>query len=159
MENKKILNPKISLKKADFSDIEFLWYLRNQPDVYKYFRQARPVEWEEHVSWITPIILGFSNKELFIIENLKTPVGQIRIDYLNPKEAEISISILKEFRGKGFAAAAVKLAATKTKKQGRKQHLTAEVHKDNVASQELFKKSNFKLKKEKEKHFIYEYEE
>ena len=159
MKDKKEYHSNVSLRKADFSDIEFLWYLRNQPDVYKYFRQARPVEWQEHILWITPVILGFSNKELFVIENSKKPVGQIRIDYLNPKEAEISISILKEFRGRGFAAAAVRLAAATTKKQGRKQRLTAEVHKKNIASQELFKKLNFKLKKEKEKHFLYEYQE
>ncbi len=152
-------NSRISLRKADFSDVEFLWYLRNQPDVYQYFRQARPVPWEEHIFWITPVISGLSNKDLFVIEDSKKRIGQIRIDYLNDKEAEISISILKEFRDRGFAAQSVILAAEETKRLGRKQTLTAEVHKENIVSQKLFEKLNFKLKAEKEKHFIYEFQE
>jgi len=56
---------KISLRKANFSDIEFLWYLRNQPDIYRYSRANRTISWREHIDWIIPIILGKSNKGTF----------------------------------------------------------------------------------------------
>ena len=145
MENKS----KISLRKANFNDIEFLWYLRNQADVYKYSRQSRTINWKEHISWIMPIILGLSNKELFIIENSKIPIGQVRCDYKNHKEVEVSISLLKEFWGKGFATRSLKSIIKQIKKQGKVQRLIAEVNKNNITSQKLFEKLNFKLKGQK----------
>jgi len=133
---------KIILRKAGFSDIEFLWYLRNQPDVYKYSRENRPVSWEKHIQWILPIILGVSNKEIFVIQSQKVPIGQIRFDYKNHKEAEISISILKEFQGRGFATKVLGLAI---KKQKKVKLLTAEIHKSNLPSMKLFEKLGFKF--------------
>lgn len=140
---------KISLKKTNFSDIEFLWYLRNQPDVYKYSKENRPVPWKEHINWISPIILEMSNKNLFVIKNLKTPIGQIRFDWLNSEEAEISISILKEFQKKGFAAKSLDLAIKKIEKQKKAKKITAEIHKNNISSIKLFEKLNFKFKEKK----------
>ena len=137
---------KISLRKINFSDIEFLRCLRNQPDVYKYSRNSWPISWQEHIKWISPIISGTGNKELFVIKNLKTPIGQVRFDFQNNGEAEVSISILKEFWGRGFAARALSLAL---KKQKKAKKIIAEIHKDNIASIKLFEKLNFKLKEKK----------
>ncbi len=136
----------ISLKKADFSNIEFLWYLRNQSYVYKYSRQNRPVSWKEHINWILPIVLGINNKrELFTIKNSTTPIGQIRIDYNNQNEAEVSISTLKEFQRKGFAKQALNLVIKKIKKKKMVKILMAEIHKENLVSIKFFEKFNFKL--------------
>jgi len=136
----------ISLKKADFSDIEFLWYLRNQPETYRYSYQSDKVNWEEHINWITPVILGLNNKELFIIKDKEIPVGQVRLD----DKVKISISILKEFQGKGFASQALGLAIKD------RQRLIADINKENTASIRLFEKLNFKLKEEKGEWFTYE---
>src|SRR3989344_5401489 len=130
----------ISLKKADFSDIEFLWYLRNQPDSFKYSKIKKPVNWQEHIRWIMPIILGQNNKELFVIKSLETPTGQIRFDRQKNKEAEVSISILKDFWGKGFATESLGLAIEEAKKENKISLLTAVIHKENLDSQKLFKK-------------------
>jgi RimJ/RimL family protein N-acetyltransferase len=143
------ISSKLSLRKINFSDIEFLWYLRNRPDVYKYSRINRAVSWKKHIDWILPILLEISNKELLIIKNLQIPIGQVRFDYRNPKEAEISISILKRFRGKGFAMKALNLAIRKIKKQNKAKLLIAVTHKKNIPSQKLFKKLNFILKEKK----------
>jgi RimJ/RimL family protein N-acetyltransferase len=105
--------PKITIRKANFSDIEFLWYLRNQPDLYKSFKNSRPVSWEKHLSWLIPTILGIAPRNIFVIQKSNIPVGQIRIDY---KTFDISISILEEFRGKDFAKKALKEAIKKIKK-------------------------------------------
>jgi len=138
------------LKKADFSDIEFLWYLRNQSETYRYSRQNQAVNWKEHIDWILPIVLGISNKELFIIKNLETPIGQIRFDRMKNKKAEISISILKEFQGKGFAAKSLSLAIKQGQKENKTKSLIAVIHKENLGSQKLFEKLDFKLKEKKQ---------
>jgi len=142
-------SPKISLTKAGFSDIEFLWYLRNRPDVYRYSRQNRAISWKEHIQWITPVILGMSNKDIFIIENLETPIGQIRFDYPNQNEAEVSISILKEFRGKSFGRKAFEVAKRKIKNEKKLRKLIAEIHRENLSSVTFFEKLGFKFKTKK----------
>lgn len=140
---------KISLKKANFSDIEFLWYLRNKPETYKYSRQNQIIGWKEYIEWILPIVLGTSNKDLFVIKNLKTPIGQIRFDWMKNKKAEISMSILKEFQGKGFATETLKLAIKEVKRQKKIKRLIAEIHKKNLSSIKLFERLSFKLKTQK----------
>jgi len=142
----------ISLRKVNFSDIEFLWYLRNQSDVYKHFRKARPVSWREHIDWITPIILGVSSRNVFIIQKSGIPVGQIRFDY---KTSDIGISILKEFRCGGIATKALALAIKKIKKQKGVKKIIAEINKDNLSSIKLFEKSGFKFKTKKGKWLKY----
>jgi len=149
-------NAKVCLEKISFSDIEFLWYLRNQPGVYKYSRRKRIVSWKEHVSWILPIILGESNKELFIIKNSQVPIGQIRFDYRNKNDAEISISIYNKFQAKGLAKEALSLAIKKIKNRKRIEKLTAEINKKNLSSIKLFEKLEFELKNKKDKWLIYE---
>lgn len=135
---------KISLRKAGFQDIEFLWYLRCQPEVFKYFRTPEIAPWEDHLNWIMPVLLGFTNKELFVIEYSEKPVGQLRFDY-EEESAEISISLLKEFWGKGIGTQALRLAVKWAKKSKKAKQLLAELHQDNVASQKLFEKSGLKL--------------
>ena len=130
----------ITLKKAEFLDIEFLWYLRNRKETKEFSMVSGKVKWDEHVNWILPILLGVSNKQVFIIKNLRTPIGQIRFDYKGRDEAEISISILKEFWGKGFALMAI---VSGIKKQKDIKRFTATIHKDNLPSANLFKKVNF----------------
>ncbi|MCL5011092.1 MAG: GNAT family N-acetyltransferase [Patescibacteria group bacterium] len=137
---------KIKLKKADFSDIEFLWHLRNsQPEVFRFFQTNRVIEWQEHVSWIMPIILGLNEKRLFVVCQNKTPIGQVRFDAKENQQAVVSIAILKEFQGRGVGKAALKLLIKQTKKAGMKT-LLAEIHQENIASQKLFEKLGFALK-------------
>lgn len=135
----------ISLKKVDFSDVEFLWYLRNQAEVYQYARQNRVVGWEEHINWITPLILGLSSKKLFVIKKQDLSIGQIRFDCLSKDEVEISISILKEFQGKGFAKSAFEKALKELEKNGGSQILVAVINKKNGRSIKFFEKLGFKL--------------
>jgi len=136
---------KISLRKANFSDIEFLWYLRNQPYVYKYSFQSKPVDWKEHINWIIPNILGLGNKRIFIIEVFGLPVGQARIDYLNKKETEVSISILKEFHGKGIATEALKKVIRFLRRDRKVKVVIAQMDKSNLPSISLFEKLGFKF--------------
>lgn len=145
-------NTKISLREINFSDIEFLWYLRNQPDIYKRFRNSQPISWEKHIQWILPVILGLSNKEIFLIRIRKIPIGQIRFDY---QTSDISISVLKEFQEKGIASKALNLAIKKIKEEKEVKKIIAEIDKDNLPSIKLFEKLGFSFKKRKGKWLKY----
>lgn len=145
----------VSLRSANLNDVMFLWYLRNQPDVYKYFKTAESVPLEQHINWIMPIVLHQGNKIiLFIIENDAVPVGQIRLDCLDGK-AQISISILNEFRGRGIAREALKSTIEKIKTQVEVNAIIAEIHEDNLSSVNLFTKSNFKFQGKDERWLKY----
>lgn len=142
-------NNKISLNKASSHDIEFLWYLRNCPDIYKYFKQARKISWSKHIEWILPVISGKSNKILYVIKKSKILIGQIRFDYLSPTKAEISISVLKEFRNKGIAKKSIEEAIKLIKKERKLEIISAKIHKENIPSQKLFESLGFKTKNKK----------
>ncbi len=148
---------KISLKKVSFSDIEFLWYLRNQPDVYRYARQNRTVKWEEHIKWIIPILLGIVPKSLFIIQKKSLPIGQIRFDCQKNGSAEISIAVLKEFRGGGVGTKSFKKAIKLFEKEREVKDIIAKVHKNNIPSQKFFEKLSFKLKEKRGRWLKYIY--
>ncbi|NQU82941.1 MAG: GNAT family N-acetyltransferase [Parcubacteria group bacterium] len=146
--------PNINLRKADASDTKFLWELRCQPEVFQYFRTPEPVEWESHIKWIDPVLEGKTNKELFIIQAEEERVGQVRFDY-EENEAEVSISIIKEFWGKGIGSLALELAIKQAQKNEKITTLLAEIHKNNLASQRLFKKFSFELKEQKDQWLNY----
>ena len=133
----------IVLRKADFSDIEFLFQLRNQAAVYCYFRNPKAVPWPEHINWLTPILLGLTEKSLRIIEINKERIGQIRFDQIDKKTAEISVSLLKKFQGQGIGFDALKKAIRIIRRERPALYLAAEVHKNNLASQKLFAKLGF----------------
>ncbi len=132
----------IKLRKIEQRDVTFFWYLRNRPEVYRYFMQARPVLWEEHVEWVMPYVLGLRDGELYAIEMDGTLVGQVRVDY-EDNEGVISISILSEFWGKGIASHAVESLCELVKSDGKVPVIRAEIHKDNEASVGLFVRSGF----------------
>jgi RimJ/RimL family protein N-acetyltransferase len=142
----------ISLRRVDFSDIEFLWYLRNQPEIYKYFKEACPVSWENHINWIIPIILKIKLKDVFIIQESKVSIGQIRFNY---DDTDISISILKEFQTKGIASKAITLAIKEIKKKKIVKVITAEIDKNNTSSIKLFEKLGFTFTRKKGKWLKY----
>ncbi len=148
----------VSVKKATSTNITFLWYLRNQPDVYQYFKTPKPVAWEEHVNWIVPILLSLSEKTIYLISYNDLPAGQLRFNfeplaknklvyYENHSakigSAEISISLLKEFRGKGIAKIALKKGIEMMKRGKKMKTLTAEIHQDNATSLTLFEEMGF----------------
>ena len=100
--------------------------------------------WEEHTSWIKPIVEGNSLKNLFVILVNKEKAGQVRVDLLG-EEAEVHISLVPEFQGKGIAFTAIEQALIKINQEKGIRIFKAQTHQDNIPSQKLFIKLGFKL--------------
>ena len=145
----RIKKTNITLKKAIAGDADFLLDLRNQPDVFRYSRQNRPVSAKEHAEWFAAAISSQSGKNIFIVLNEGKPAGQIRFD-LNGRDAEISISIKKEIRGKGAARQALAEIIKIIREEKKADTITAQIHKDNAASKKLFEGSGFLPRKTQE---------
>ena len=139
----------IKLRKAKDEDITFLFDLRNQPSTYKYSKNNRLVEWQEHINWITPVIKGKTVKNLFVVEADGKKAGQTRID-INGGQAEVHISLMPEFQGKGIAALAIKMAMNKIKKEKKIKIFRAEIHQENIPSQKMFEKLGFQFQSQKD---------
>lgn len=135
---------KPKLKKADFTDIEFLFYLRNIPEYYQYYTHPKPVQWEEHINWIMPILLEVDKRDLYIImvDNIKA--GQVRVDY-TADMAEVSVALIENFRGKNIAFLALEKLIKKAKKEKGVNTFRAHVHQNNIASQKLFEKLGYQF--------------
>ena len=133
---------RIKVRKVKKKDIEFLFELRNQPSTFQYSKNARPVGQQEHIDWITPILKGKTNKNLFVIEADRKRAGQVRLD-IDEEKAMVNISLMPEFQGKGIGSIALQMAINKIARKKKVKSFLAEVHQENIASQKLFEKLGF----------------
>lgn len=98
----------INLRRAEKSDIEFLFNLRNQDSVRSAFWNTEKVEPDAHKNWVISSLQN-SKRILYVIEADGKPAGQIRFDITDEsgKTAEVSISVSENFRGKGIGGNAL----------------------------------------------------
>ena len=94
------------------------------------------------MEWALPVVLGLTEKRLFVVETSGIPAGQLRFDMLGGGKAEVSAAILQEFQGRGLAKKALKEGMRKMKRQ-KVSEILATIHRDNTASQGLFEKLGF----------------
>jgi|APSaa5957512622_1039677.scaffolds.fasta_scaffold00261_3 pseudaminic acid synthase len=149
---------KLLLKKVDTSDVDFLFDLRNKDYVYKYSLNPNPIEYQEHLTWITPVLRGEGSKKLlYVIKYEDERAGQVRFDILEDHVVEVNISVLKEFHGKGISNFALEEGIRSMKEKGFEKVL-AEVFEENTASVKFFEKQGFeKLKNVRDGLGLYEY--
>lgn len=67
------------------------------------------------------------------------------MDY-GEERVEISVSVLKEFRGRHLASAALAESLEILKKEKKVKTVIAEIHRENVSSEKLFERFNFKYR-------------
>lgn len=147
----------VEIKKAVKEDIDFLFYLRNQPGIYKYFKNPYQVKHKEHINWIMPILKGErKNIFLYLIYYEGKKAGQLRFNLEDKKTAEVSISLMKEYFGKGIAKQVINLGIEKMKDKGIEK-IVAEIKKENNQSIRFFKKYGFKKFEENQQYRKYRY--
>mgnify|MGYP001558091807 CR=1 FL=1 len=102
----------VSLRRAERVDSEFLFALRNDAEVRRLSLNQAPLDSETHRGWFAKK-LADHNSAIFIAEIEGAPIGQVRFDVReeNPREAEVSIALVAEFRGKGYGNRILKSAA------------------------------------------------
>jgi UDP-2,4-diacetamido-2,4,6-trideoxy-beta-L-altropyranose hydrolase len=98
--------------------------------------------YEEHVKWLETK-LDDQNCWFYIAENSnQDSVGQIRFE-LKGREAYISISLDRKFRGQGHGARVIELAARALLASTDAKTIHAYIKKDNTASLAAFRKAGF----------------
>ena len=143
------------LRPVNSNDINTIFRWSNDSLVRSQSFSSDKIKYNDHVRWFNSILN--SSSVIFCILNVKNEdVGQIRLKIDNNR-AVISYSIACEHRKKGFGKLILMLAeeyiAYTTEDI---EYMKAEVKKDNTASNKLFIKLGYTLKKVNNKCNIYE---
>jgi spore coat polysaccharide biosynthesis predicted glycosyltransferase SpsG/RimJ/RimL family protein N-acetyltransferase len=131
------------LRSAANSDSHKVFGLSNDPTVRSQSINRQTIEWENHIAWYEKKINSEDYIFLLAFDKNDNFIGQVRFEIEN-ESAVISVSISKEFRGKGLSKKI--LAESCTKVFSRKNSLNsivAYIRPDNMASIGGFKAAGF----------------
>ena len=124
---------------------EMIWEWRNDSITRKMSVNSEKVSWEEHTSWYEKILLDEFRK-LYVREEEGNPIGVVRFDKCDDDEYvyEVSINISPTRRKKGFGKQLLTHGIRKLLKEVENcKFIRAEVKKDNLSSNKLFKSFGF----------------
>lgn len=132
----------IKLRQASEQDSRLIWQWATDPDVRAVSFSTETFPYEEHVKWLETK-LDNQNCWFYIAENSnQDSVGQIRFE-LKGREAYISISLDRKFRGQGYGSKIIELAAKTFLGSTDVKTVHAYIKKENSASLAAFKKAGF----------------
>lgn len=94
------------------SDSEKVFSLSNDPTVREQSINKRQIEWEAHKRWFNEKIKKEDYIFLLAFDKRDNFIGQVRFQ-LDGSNAVVSISVLKDFRGKGLSKKILKEACSK----------------------------------------------
>jgi len=131
----------LKIRKAEIFDCKQIWEWRNDPDDSKFSFNQKFITLESHIEWFD---FNIKNEKIifYIIESNDIPVGQVRLEMLEFSQAEVHITIGKQFRSKGIALRALYLVEEQIKDL-KIDLLLAHIKPDNINSVILFLKSGF----------------
>ena len=124
-------------------DAEFLWKLANDTEVRAVSFSTDAIKWEDHIKWLKSKLNSQSCLFYIAYNSENFPVGQVRYDITN-NEAVISISLVKEFRGKGYGSTMIKVSVERLFKLTNVVKIHAYIKPTNIASIFAFLKADFK---------------
>lgn len=143
----KYLNKKdSSLRGVQKNDLRLLFKWANDADVRANAKNSKPIAWAEHVAWFNNK-LSDKSAHIYILVNLENNIGFVRFEKIK-KEFEISYAIDRNYRGQGYGILILKEGLKKIRKIYSYPSLSAHVKKGNIASEKIFEKLGFILKKE-----------
>ena len=128
---------KVKLRSVCEGDCDLLYEWANNYEVRQNALNPNEIIWEEHKLWFKRK-LNSPNAKIFILENDKLPVGQIRYDKREGAIWQIDFSIIEQFQGQGLGKKIVELSLDKISGT-----IEAIVKKENVASMKVFERLGF----------------
>lgn len=142
----------IRMRQATIADAPAIWHWRYDGDAARYYRNTNVPSIDEHLNWFREALKDKSRR-LLVAERLGEPIAHVRIDHNEPDAGEVGICLSPNARGKNLSApilAATRIFATKLGLN----LLTAEVHRNNVASRQLFFRAGYSLTEIPDSDFI-----
>ena len=139
------INRKITLRKADASDMMLYFNWTNDVSVRENSYQSEPISLENHKSWFLHKI-NDADCFMAVFENhIGAPIGQVRIQKQEGNKAVIGISNDVSHRGKGYAAEMIAIASTAFLKENPETTISAFIKIENKASEKVFSNAGYTL--------------
>lgn len=133
----------ISLQAAEPLQAELVFQWANEEETRKQSFSTEPISWESHEKWYKESLMG-EKRRVYIAYHGNTPVGLFRIDFTGREEAEISYSVAKAYRHRGYGTEIIRAGEKLVGENFSVIHiLTAGVKPDNQASCRIFEKCGF----------------
>ncbi|MCX6175224.1 MAG: bifunctional UDP-2,4-diacetamido-2,4,6-trideoxy-beta-L-altropyranose hydrolase/GNAT family N-acetyltransferase [Ignavibacteriales bacterium] len=130
------------LRSAAEVDSQKVFDLSNDPAVRSQSITSDTIELGDHKKWFSEKIKKEDYIFLLAFDKKNNFMGQVRFD-IKKVDAVVSISIVNEFRGKGFSKNILKEACTKIFSEKDISTITAYILPDNIASINGFKSAGF----------------
>lgn len=143
----KLFTDRLILRKAEARDIYNTYELSNEQETRKSSFNEKKIELEEHKKWF---LNKLNEKEsIFLIaESDNEFLGQVRFD-INGKEAGISISVNKKYRGLGIGKTIIQKAIDILRSERQDiLYVKSYIKEKNTLSIRLFEKTDFQFIRE-----------
>lgn len=122
----------MKLRPATMNDARLLFAWRNDPLTRANSISTEEVAWDDHIAWLAECLQNPA-RQLLIAEQAGSPVGTVRID----DGRQLSWTVAPHARGSGVGKQMVALVA--------KRGHTAQIRRDNIASQRIAQAAGFRL--------------
>ena len=132
----------VTLRPAVFEDSRRLWEWRNEQATREASFHTESIPFEKHAQWFASK-LSDQNMRIFIAaDNCGREIGYVRFD-ISDREAEISVSVDKNERGKGYGVAVIKNGSDHLLTTEPLQRIIAHIKTNNPASVVAFERAGF----------------
>lgn len=138
-----------SFRKAEEEDVNLYYEWANDALVRNLSYNKNPIPFESHKRWFDNRIKNPNCMLLLFMNRKNIPIGQVRIEP-DPSQdfSIISVSIAKEFRGRGYGSEILQKASDYYLTQKDSKPIYAFIFKANEASIKSFEKAGFIFEKE-----------
>ena len=135
------------LRRAQPDDVDLLWHWANDSDVRAASFSSEFITHERHREWLTEKLSDPNSVLLVGLNSDGDPTGVVRYD-IDGERALISVSLAKEFRGRGHGKILLELAVEELFRSGRATVIDAHVKPMNEASLRLFTRVGFRRRED-----------
>lgn len=144
------------ITKATIDDMKDVFDLSNDEFVRANSFNQEKIKWENHQKWFKNKI-NDENCIFYVVKDAQNKlISQVRFDKSN-NEADISISISLDYRGRGYGAKILNLTSEKVIAEYNVKKINAYVKIENEASKIIFEKAGYILKEKDSEKLRYEY--
>ena len=141
----------LELSECTQKHIDLIYNMANDIETRKNSFNTSAIKYDEHCKWYKDS-LNNPNRYMYVVKDKDIIVGYIRLD-IDKKKGEISYSIEKSFRGKGYANELLNIIKSKAEEIGL-EVLEGKVKPENIFSRKTFIYNKF-IEYKEEGYFKY----
>jgi len=138
-----MLNAAVQVRRARESDSGLLWGWANEPGVRASAFSQQAIGWDEHSDWLRARLADEACMILIGEIADGQPIGQVRINQKHNQEAEIDVSVARNFRGAGYGSLLLEAALQEVFNSCSITRVHAFIRPENLASVRVFEKAGF----------------